>query len=207
MPGDQISLLPDDGHVHRFFFSSRLDLNAHLNPCFPLSPHVSTRRAPANCGAYLSNPTARKSLLMSGLACASDGRDGGPRFISPPPPRTCVPGLTRHATGPRWAITCALWMCLDGEAKPQRDCNALSAGFLPARHGLHMGCQCESDSLSYAASPLQPRANFSTWPCHARFSLALFVCVCVSLVHSRPICPLSPRSLPPNPPATHPLLS
>lgn len=121
---------------------------------------------------------------MSGLACASDGRDGGPRFFFPLPHRTCVPGLARHATGPRWAgaITCALWMCLDGEAKPPRDCNALSAGFLPARHGLHMGCQCESDSLSYAASPLQPRANFSTWPCHARFSLALFVCVCVSLL-------------------------
>lgn len=47
------------------------------------------------------------------------------------------------------------------------DSNALSAGFLPAHHGLHIGCQCESDSLSYALRC----ANFSTWPCHARFPL------------------------------------
>lgn len=41
--------------------------------------------------------------------------------------------------------------------------NALSAGFLPAHHGLHIGCQCKSDSLSYAL----PCANFSSRPCHA----------------------------------------
>lgn len=34
-----------------------------------------------------------------------------------------------------------------------KDCNALSAGFFLAHHGLHIGCQCESESLSYALSP------------------------------------------------------
>lgn len=169
-----------------------------------LSLHVSARRTLANHGAYLSNPAARRKAVYVKTSVRIRRQGRGSSLLSSPR-RTCAPGLARHATGPRWAgaITCALRMCLDWEAKPPRDCNALSAGFLPARHGLHMGCQCESDSLSYAASPLQPRANFSTWPCQARFSLALFVCVFVCVCLS---CSLSTHlsSLvedhPPNPP-------
>lgn len=105
-----------------------------------------------------------------------------------------------------WAALslCALRMCLDGETKPQRDCNALSAGFLPARHGLHMGCQCESDSPPPTPTPLrQPLANFSTWPCHAPFSLALFVCACECLARSlHPSVLSSQGSLPSLPPTS-----
>lgn len=72
-----------------------------------------------------------------------------------------------------------LSVCLRASHCP--DSNALSAGFLPAHHGLHIGCQCESDSLSYALRC----ANFSTWPCHARFPL-----VCSLSLHLLPL-PLS----------------
>ena len=55
--------------------------------------------------------------------------------------------------------------CWSTKMCASRESNTLSAGFRPAHHGLHIGCQAGSDSLSYAL----PSVNSSTCSCHAHF--------------------------------------
>ena len=170
--------------------------------CLPSFPSVRATRvhvfltAPWECSALYSQITQsicliwllHGSLFVSGLACTSDGVEARRRSecAHDPPCRMCVlrrSGCVRSA-GPTCVCVCMclfffLSVCLRASHCP--DSNALSAGFLPAHHGLHIGCQCESDSLSYALRC----ANFSTWPCHARFPL-----VCSLSLHLLPL-PLS----------------
>lgn len=90
-----------------------------------------------------------RSLFMSGLACKSDKVETQGAY-DPSSARVftrvvCMLGRVRMC------FKVCSWMYLTASVDVRlKDSNALSAGFLPAHHGLHIWCQCESNSLSYA---------------------------------------------------------